>query len=498
MRAARSLGRAQALADLGLKTAEVLTALQPHQQRVVDRLSAADQPGLVVAHGLGSGKTLTSIAAADALGLPTTVVTPAALQANYRKELDKHLDARPDDLTMRSLQGVSRGGKEALQDAEGLLVLDEAHRVRDRASKGFQAMAGAPAAKRMLLTASPAYNHPVDLAPLVNLAAGDTVLPTGKREFEDAFVKREMLQPSLWGKWVHGATPGERVSLKNDPRLTGALSKWVDYHANAESPDFPGRKDVTHYVPISSEQERVYNTLMGQAPAWIQYKVRSGLPPSKAESEDLNAFMTGVRQAQLYPGVFGSGHGLEHATKQQAAFRNFQRALKDNPEHRAVIYSNYLEAGLNPYHQLLERAGIPHAMFTGDMKPADRIQAVKDYNEGKLKALLLSSAGGEGLDLKGTRQIQILEPHFNEEKLKQVIGRGIRYKSHEHLPEEQRQVQVERYLSQMPQGFLRKLVGAKPADLSADQYLQMMAEDKERLNTQLREMLARTTPRTAG
>ena len=74
------------------KAASVTTELQPHQQRVVDRMQDDDQRGLIVAHGLGSGKTLTSIAVADALGLPADVVVPASLRANYMKEVQKHTD----------------------------------------------------------------------------------------------------------------------------------------------------------------------------------------------------------------------------------------------------------------------------------------------------------------------------------------------------------------------------------------------------------------------
>ena len=77
-----------------------------------------------------------------------------------------------------------------------------------------------------------------------------------------------------------------------------------------------------------------------------------------------------------------------------------------------------------------------------------RDQMVRDYNENKIKALLLSRAGGEGLDLKGTRLIQLLEPHWNEEALKQVTGRGIRYRSHSHLPEDQRKVHVQHFVTE--------------------------------------------------
>lgn len=468
------------------------TELQPHQQRVVDRIQQEDQPGLVVIHGLGSGKTLSSIAAADALDLPTTAIVPAALQGNYRKELSKHEAAVSPELT--TLQAVTRRGGIPAADPDGLLIVDEAHRLRDPASKGLQTVRNIPAAKRLLLTASPTYNHPADIAPLVNLAAGRRVLPGSVPDFEQRYVGQQRVDPGFVARVFRGVRPGSRPVLKNQRELEEILGKWTDYHENpTDTPDFPTRIDETITVPMSPEQQKVYSAIIGTAPAWMQYKIRKGLPPSKAEAKDLNAFLTGARQAQLSPGVFQKD-APDHsaATKQRAAFERFEKALKANPEHRAVVYSNYLDAGLAPYRELLEKEHIPYAAFTGDLPDRERLQAVKDYNEGKLKALLLSSAGGEGLDLKGTRQIQILEPHFNLEKLKQVIGRGIRYQSHADLPEDQRDVHVEQYLSSLPErkALSKFLLG--PADMSADQYLAQMSADKERLNLQLRDILRRT------
>lgn len=467
-----------------------MTALQPHQQRVVDRLSQDDQPGLVAFHGLGSGKTLTSIAAADALQRPTNAIVPAALQANYRKELKKHhAEVTPDISTIQAI--TRRGGIEGA-DPEGFLVIDEAHRLREPGSKGFQAVRDIPAAKRLLLTGSPTYNRPFDVAPLVNLAAGGRVLPNDRGSFDAKFVGEETVSPGLLGR-LRGIQPGSRAVLKNTAELGEVLRKWTDFHENpTDTADFPTRIDETVEVPMSGAQREVYDSIIGKAPSWVQYKVRRGLPPSKAEAQNLNAFLTGARQAQLSPGVFQQGaNPLDAATKQRAAFDRFSEALAKNPDHKAVVYSNYLDAGLSPYRQMLDEAQVPYAAFTGDVPAAERARAVQDYNEGKLKALLLSSAGGEGLDLKGTRQLQILEPHFNDEKLKQVIGRGIRYQSHSGLPEDQRNVNVEQYLSVMPKrtGWRKAIFGENTGDMTADQYLRQMSDDKERLNEQLRDLL---------
>jgi superfamily II DNA/RNA helicase len=147
--------------------------------------------------------------------------------------------------------------------------------------------------------------------------------------------------------------------------------------------------------------------------------------------------------------------------------------------------------GIAPYRERLERAGIPYGEFTGQMNKKERDRLVQEYNEGKKRVLLVSSAGGEGLDLKGTRLIQVLEPHWNAEKLKQVEGRAIRYKSHDHLPSKERKVLVQNYLATRPKaGFLEKLKLRVPG-LGIDEYLVDRSEDKERLIEQFRELLGK-------
>ena len=493
-------GKKKALALLGIsKEAKVTAKLQPHQQRVIERLS--NQQGLVVAHGLGSGKTLSSIAAAEALGLPTAVLVPASLQANYQKEIDKHTDAPIPDMTVGSLQrAVLRGEKE--MGETGLLIIDEAHRIREPSTKGHKVMSKAKAQKRMLLTASPVYNRPSDIAALVNVAAGSKLIPADKSSFEAKFVKMEKVNPGWFARTFRGIKPGERPVLTNTEELAPVLKKWVDYHENPKGDNFAERINEYVHVPMSEKQQDVYDALLDQAPAWLKYKVKKGLPPSKAEAQLINSFLTTQRQVSgsVKPFVEGmdASEAVPHAAKANEAFNRFKSNLKKNDQHKAVVYSNYLEAGLEPYEMLLKKSKIPYGVFTGNIKKKERDQMVSDYNDGKLKALLVSSAGGEGLDLKGTRQIQILDPHWNNEKIEQVIGRGIRYKSHDHLPKAQRKVNVERYLATTRPGFLRRLIGMKSDDQTADQYLTMLSKDKDALNNQLRGLLKQGSEKRAS
>ena len=477
---------------LRVKLAEVRTPLQPHQQRVIDKLKASG--GLLVAHGVGSGKTLSSIAAADALGLPIEAVVPAPLVANYEKELAKHLDKVPEDTRIRSYEKAVRD-KDINLDA--LAVMDEAHRARNAGTQTSKVIAGqvAKAKARLLLTGTPVYNQPHDLAVLLNTAAGRRLLPDNPALFKSMFVGQEKIRAPFMTR-MKGKVLGRPVEdsirnvLVNRQRLVDAAKGYVDVHKGGGE-GFPDREDAVHHVEMSPRQLQMYQFHTDQMPWYLKAKIQAGLPLDKKESSELNAFQGALRQVSNTPRPYAANMSEEeevgHTPKIQLMAQHLQEMHAQDPNFRGVVYSNYLNAGLQPLSRSLSRAGIKHHVFTGEVSKKQRDEMVRDYNEGKVPVLLLSGAGAEGLDLRGTKAIQVMEPHWNESRINQVIGRGIRYKSHEHLPEGERKVKVLRYMSTLPKKFSDKfnwLTGGSP-DQSVEEYMKNMAEEKERFGGQL-------------
>ena len=132
------------------------TELRPHQQRVVDKLQ---RNSVLAAHGMGSGKTLTSIAAAAALGQPVQVIAPTSLTGNYAKEIDKHIEGNlPVEIT-----SVGKAVRHRLSPKPGLVVLDEAHGFRNPGTSRVQYLQDqetlGPEHRVLLLTGTPAYNR---------------------------------------------------------------------------------------------------------------------------------------------------------------------------------------------------------------------------------------------------------------------------------------------------------------------------------------------------
>ena len=73
----------------------------------------------------------------------------------------------------------------------------------------------------------------------------------------------------------------------------------------------------------------------------------------------------------------------------------------------------------------------------------------------KIKVLLLTEAGGEGITLLEVEHVHLLESSITPNKTIQAIGRAVRYKSHINLPKNRQIVNVWKYHSIKNEKFTR-------------------------------------------
>lgn len=467
--------------------------LRPHQERALKKLDQTG--GVILDHSTGSGKTRTFLEAVARAQKENKeghalVIAPASLVSNIDKEISKHkVKIDRSRLHAYSYEKATNIAAELKKKKFDIAVFDEAHKLRNTDTKRHQELSEVVqhARKKVLATATTAYNHPSDIAPLVNIVAGDKVLPQDKKSFDNRFIDKVVEQPPLL-KRILGSAPKEKHVLKNKKELKDKLNKYIDHYDLADDPTakdkFPERIEKTIEVPMSPQQQAIYKYLEGQLPWHLRLKVRMNMPLDKKDSANLNAFSSGIRQASNSVRPFMPKYE-EVTPKVMAAVDSLEEGHKKDPNFRGVVYSNYIHAGLSDYSRELTKRGIPHIAFHGAMSKKQKDEAVKAYNEGKVKTLLISSSGAEGLDLKGTKLIQLLEPHYNKSKTRQVMGRGIRFGSHEHLPKEERKVSVEHYHSVFPEGRFK----FGPKQHSIDSYLRHNSDNKARLSDDMQKLL---------
>ena len=63
-----------------------------------------------------------------------------------------------------------------------------------------------------------------------------------------------------------------------------------------------------------------------------------------------------------------------------------------------------------------------------------------------IKVFMITSSGAEGITLRNTRHVHIVEPYWHPVRSEQVIGRARRICSHQALEEEFKTVEVFMYL----------------------------------------------------
>ena len=116
-----------------------------------------------------------------------------------------------------------------------------------------------------------------------------------------------------------------------------------------------------------------------------------------------------------------------------------------------------------------------YTMITGEkaLSP-DKVFDLKNLtdednkNGEKIKVVIISMTGSEGIDFKNLRQVHILEPWYNLSLIEQIIGRAVRTCSHKQLPFKDRNVEI----------FLYGTIMTDTEEEAADLYIYRLAELK--------------------
>lgn len=88
-----------------------------------------------------------------------------------------------------------------------------------------------------------------------------------------------------------------------------------------------------------------------------------------------------------------------------------------------------------------------------------------------IKVFMITASGAEGISLKNTRYVHIMEPYWHPVRIQQVIGRARRICSHQELPEELRTVDVFLYLMEFSE-----------EQLSSDATIELRLKDTSKLS----------------
>jgi len=422
---------------------------------------------ILLYHKMGSGKTISSLYAAIKFDKPTIIIGPKSSKKSFIDDLNKLSGvlnfklANFEFYTYQKIINLLKSNFDLLQDK--IIILDEIHHLRSQTNLMMFIISSLPMAyKIIMLSGTPIINHPIDLCVLVNIIKGKEILTIDKSLFDFYYVEN-IITDNHFDKY--------QVKLKNIQELQLKLSDAIHYYEP---------KNLSQGLKIILEYPTVYLSKI-QLIEYKNYIVRFIHPVTKRivhldtdinvddynidfinlDVKKKNAFLSATRQlSNTINNDYNSPKIVEIVDKIR---------MGNLP---AVIYSNYLANGIYPISLKLKEFNITHKIIKGSTNSNKMDEIINEYNNGLFDVLLLSSAASESITLLNTRQIHIMEPHFNEAKINQVIGRAIRYKSHDQLPIDQREIIIYHWCSVFPNIIQYK---------TADEYLIYLGKKKQDL-----------------
>jgi hypothetical protein len=140
------------------------------------------------------------------------------------------------------------------------------------------------------------------------------------------------------------------------------------------------------------------------------------------------------------------------------------------PEYKILIHSTFKENGVHIVGEMLRKIQRKFVTISGDEDEMERSQNFLTFCDPKsnVNVCLISPAGCQGLDFCGVRAIFVMESQWNKATMNQIIGRGARRGSHNHLPEDQRNLKVYQMMMTYPDDV----------EESADQRIQQHSDKK--------------------
>ena len=421
--------------------------LYPYQREGIERFLSAGR--LLLADDMGLGKTAQAIASVDILhrtgrARRVVIIVPASLKPQWAREWSSfsELPATVADGTPTERQALYRDRSEGiliinyeqlLRDLEviiawtpDLVVLDEAQRIKNWATKTANSVKRLTPRFRLVLTGTPMENRVEELASIV--------------EWVDDFAMEPKWRLSAYHS-VRADGRKEIVGVRNLDTLRERLRPCMLRRIRQDVLDqLPSRTDTRIPVELTAPQREEHDALIPPI-ASLMARARKR-PLTQAEFLRLMSLLTtqriisnGLAQLQfeeIWPAIRNCApeesiiQGL--SAPKLLELRQLIRQVVLEQGRKVVIFSQWrrmLALAHWAIGDLFHEQGLRAGFFTGAEGQRRRTQNIVEFHDDpNFRALLASDAGGVGLNLQHAANCVInLEMPWNPAVLEQRIGR---------------------------------------------------------------------------
>jgi hypothetical protein len=400
----------------------------------------------------------------------------------------------------------------ALFSENGLLIIDEIQRLVSEGGIFYKKLYDSikyyfhPKLKIAVMSATPVYDNPYELALTMNLLRPRIPFPVTQKDFYKFFIgelneEGDCLESKSGKTWV-----SQNSCVINKNLISYLCSGYVSYFKGGNPNAYPYKRTITLEHLFTPQHKTLYisalvsdaskdkntqnaegfgvyqNILLGNYDTVADDKVTGiyvttqqysniALPQKEnqvnktlAQKKDaLQVFKNDLLKRQLSQKAV-----LDFVTQYSNKFSKIIELtlLCEGP---VFIFSNWLTYGVEPLAIILEACGFKsfdlhgpgenrYFIWSSETKTMDKTGALikkarnqfnsPDNNTGRmLKVILGTRSVMEGVSFRNVKQVHITEPWWNESRINQIIARASRYCSHSSLPQVEQYVDIYRHYS---------------------------------------------------
>ena len=289
-----------------------------------------------------------------------------------------------------------------------LVVVDEAHHLRNRATLAWSLVNRIKKRFILLLTATPVQNNLIELFNLI------TLLKPGQfkteREFKKEYVSKGSLKATADKEKLRGLL--RDVMIRNtrsviDIKLPKRFAATIRLEpTDAERGIYT---KINEYLKKDGVTKLTINLLLREAGS-SPFALKSSL----LKMCDKNG--ASARQAHDKD-IIDAIDSLKDICKGKSLIE----ILMKNPDEKKIIFTQFVKS-MDYITDLLWRHEIPHVTFSGDLTPKEKNSAIASFKN-DVPVLLSTESGGEGRNLQFCNTIINFDLPWNPMRIEQRIGR---------------------------------------------------------------------------
>lgn len=348
------------------------------------------------------------------------ILTPSSLVSQWKEEMsvkfnidftttdDDEFSKNPEEFwkqnfIIASINVAKSINNEALVAGRfyDLVVVDEAHHLRNRTTLSWQLVNQIKKRFILLLTATPVQNNLVELFNLI------TLLQPGQFKTEKEF-KREYLKK---GSLKETADKNKIRELLRDVMIRNMRS--------VIEMKLPKRFATTVRIAPTEREKEIYNRIYEYLRKHNFKKTLTNLILREAGSSPF-AVKSTILKMPLHEGsqeIIDEIDGLKDVCKGNA----LMDILSKNPNEKKIIFTQFIKS-MNYISGLLDADKIPYATFAGNMTMSEKDRAIERFRN-ETPVLVSTESGGEGRNIQFCNTIINFDLPWNPMRIEQRIGR---------------------------------------------------------------------------